>query len=991
MRKHIFAENFTVSHRMRIASVLSLAMSISAGWPAFAVDPAPGAACAVENARTFSGGPELGGLGHWLVCVSGTWQASLTSTTSGGIQSSSQALVGAGTVTLAAPTAGNYTLTFPTSAGSNGQVLTTNGAGALSWAAPGGGVAQGGTFAAAVGTAALPSFTFTGNFGSGMWSPGAGSLAISTGGTERLRINGSGNVGIGTSSPDSLLHIETNNAGADTTFRISNIAVDGPSQIEFEEQAGYISFAIRNNGAVNQLEIDGYANDNGYVFDRDFGQLTVKSTGTFDTSLRFWDGGANYWSVGRDDSNANAFSIGSSSGLGTNERLTIRTDGSVGIGTSAPLALLDIVGSIRAQSSALVGSGTVTLNAPTSGSYALRFPSSVGTPGQVLATDGTSALSWTTFSGVAQGGTIATSAGSAAAPSHTFVGNFGSGLWSPGSGTLAISTGGSERLRVNSAGNVGIGTSTPTSTLHIYKSGAPADLEVQSSNSSAYLMLTSGNGAANQKRKLIWSDSGSLHLGATDDAWSSNVTQLSILNNGSVGIGTTTPLALFHVAGASRSSSHALAGSGTVSLAAPTSGSYTLTFPTSAGSNGQVLTTDGSGSLSWTSTGGGVTQGGTFAAAAGSAATPSMTFTGNFGSGMWSPGSGTLAISVDGTERMRIKSNGYLGIGTTNPDNLLTVSGSDNWPSIRVENITSSSAIFPSVDIYNYASSFGGYPLFTGRNSRGSKASPAAVNSGDVLVSLEGYGRDSAGSYGWGGSITFEAAQNFTTGAHGTDIVFTNVPNGSTSGVERMKITSSGSVGIGTSAPADKLDVSGGIRSFGGDGTSLWVADAAGNQRAGMTHWGGAGLIHAYDGASEAIRLDTAGHSWLTGGSLGIGTTTPRATLEVAGAIVSKAATSNASPTSTAIDFATGNLQFTPASCASNFILHNLKDGGTYSLAVKGTTSGTCSFLAYSDAGTTSLTVKLPPDHSATISTKQTIYTFMVMGTDVYVSWIPGY
>lgn len=87
----------------------------------------------------------------------------------------------------------------------------------------------------------------------------------------------------------------------------------------------------------------------------------------------------------------------------------------------------------------------------------------------------------------------------------------------------------------------------------------------------------------------------------------------------------------------------------------------------------------------------------------------------------------------------------------------------------------------------------------------------------------------------------------------------------------------------------------------------------------------------------------------------------------------------------TAINFATGNLQYTTASCGA-MSLTGMMDGATYVLAVKGTTAATCVFT--SDGG---LTIKLPPDHGATEAGKSTLYTFMVMGTDVYVSWVTGY
>ena len=80
------------------------------------------------------------------------------------------------------------------------------------------------------------------------------------------------------------------------------------------------------------------------------------------------------------------------------------------------------------------------------------------------------------------------------------------------------------------------------------------------------------------------------------------------------------------------------------------------------------------------------------------------------------------------------------------------------------------------------------------------------------------------------------------------------------------------------------------------------------------------------------------------------------------------------------IDFSQSNLAYTSAS-AGNFTLNNMKDGGTYTLAVQGTTSGT---LNPSGGGFSYVSL----GNYATVSGKQTVYTFVVMGTTVYYSMV---
>ncbi len=88
------------------------------------------------------------------------------------------------------------------------------------------------------GTDSAPNFAITsGGLGvNGMFTPSANTLAFSSAATERMRISSAGNVGIGTSAPQQLLHLTSNNPGGKIRLEMGQTGVadtDVTGEIEF--------------------------------------------------------------------------------------------------------------------------------------------------------------------------------------------------------------------------------------------------------------------------------------------------------------------------------------------------------------------------------------------------------------------------------------------------------------------------------------------------------------------------------------------------------------------------------------------------------------------------------------------------------------------------------------------------------------------------------------------------------------------------------------
>ena len=255
------------------------------------------------------------------------------------------------------------------------------------------------------------------------------------------------------------------------------------------------------------------------------------------------------------------------------------------------------------------GSNTISLTAPTlTGDYTLTFPTSVGTSGQFLSTDGSGVLSWSTPSGSGDVNGPASSTNTAIA------------LFGDTSGKTLINS----LVTIDASGNVTTAGSLTSGSTILKDSGSSntITLTVPTLSSSYTLTLPTNDGTNGQI--LVTNGSGVLSWntpsGGDVTGPGSSTDEALVRFDGTTGkllqnsTATLTDTGILSVELAVRSPSIIITqSSGSFSSNFGCSASQTAdidyVLPTNDGSTGQVLTTDGSGILSWTtgSAGGDVT------------------------------------------------------------------------------------------------------------------------------------------------------------------------------------------------------------------------------------------------------------------------------------------------------------------------------------------------------------------------------------------------
>lgn len=293
----------------------------------------------------------------------------------------------------------------------------------------------------------------------------------------------------------------------------------------------------------------------------------------------------------------------------------------------------------------------------------------------------------------------------------------------------------------------------------------------------------------------------------------------------------------------------------------------------------------------------------------GAAATPSIANFGDLNTGFWFPAADTLAASTGGTERVRVASDGKVGIGTSAADALLSVNGVASFgsgaaalPSIARFGDLDTGMWFPAANAigwstggtermrinadesfsYGFAGNNSGFSQFgirnTGDGTSGTLREAMSIAQtlrtvGTPLNNANGYIRffdPAIGSFFAFGCQEFAPYGRRVEFAHGigADITFTS------GALETIRFTTSRNVGVNTTAPDAKFTVNG-VSSFAAGAAALPSLAGFGDLDTGFW-WPAANVLAGSTAGTERFRI-------LSDGKFGIGTTAPDALFSVNG------------------------------------------------------------------------------------------------------------
>ena len=457
--------------------------------------------------------------------------------------------------------------------------------------------------------------------------------------------------------------------------------------------------------------------------------------------------------------------------------------GKVGIGTTTPSNALEVEGDLSIGR-ASVGNGGTLYFRTSAGTYTV-YPVSTNTMG--------TNVRWKA------------SSGSAASPGLGFTSDLASGLYLPSASNLSVVTAGVERMRFDNIGNVGIGTTSPGALLHAVGTTEQLRLGYDASNYSSFTTNVNGalsinSGGTNQDISLLPSGTGYSVLGTNIKAGS---TAIFDGNNFHTGTG----------------ANSGLIGSDTNLILGNLSDNYRVTIRSTG------LVEKSTDIIGFTN---GASYNGTIDSAF------SRISAGIIGIGTGAAGSyaGTLAV-------------GNIGIGTTSPAGKLQIANSSNKSIINIQDTniidfgTAGDTSYNDViNMYDAGGSGGGINMFYRYNNAHSLKLGSVYNyveaayDGSQVIALS-YDPSTGAA---GGGVHFEYGTrnaNYNDAAYPSTLSFS--PRGLKATLSTLFLDQLGNVGIGTSSPASKLQVAGDItpeatntRSLGSTSlrwTKIWTTD----------------------------------------------------------------------------------------------------------------------------------------------------------------------